>query len=331
MLATLRNLFLPQHVAATMKTMDPLATTIMDRFFKDRPTHHSPLIGKADLHTIAKTIPVVRRDGTPISLDTEEMSMEFVAPLPVKPKVNVSASELNDLKALLGNTMALEAWRRNKVDQIRRAIRDTTEGICSVVLTTGKISWPVQLEGGRTENYEIDYGPILNHVVDAPLTADTPLSEVYDLLTGMEQKIRMAGVGGSVTFLAGKNVAKVFIDMANGVRTTVESKPISIKLDKGKVTIAGYEIEFMSETYPAPISGQWVSKLDENTLLAVTSDSQGKIWYCAIDSVSANNAAVPLHIVPVTKDDDSGITLIGQSKPMPARHSKASCRCVVLF
>ena len=273
----------------------------------------------------------MRRDGTPISLDTEGMSMEFVAPLPVKPKVNISASEVNDLRAMLGNTMALEAWRRNKVDQIRRATRDTTEGICSVVLTTGKINWPVQLEGGRTENYEIDYGPILTHTISQPLTRNTELSDVYELLTGMEQAIRMAGVGGSVTFLAGKNVAKVFIDMANSVRTTVESKPISIKLDKGKVTVSGYEIEFMAETYPAPLTNQWVPKLDENTLLAVTTDSPGKVWYCAIDSISANNAAVPLHIVPVAKDDDSGITLIGQSKPMPARHSRASCRCVVVF
>ena len=37
----------------------------------------------------------------------------------------------------------------------------------------------------------------------------------------------------------------------------------------------------------------------------------GKVWYCAIDSISANNAATPLHIVPVSRMDDSGIMLIG--------------------
>lgn len=330
MLAYLRNLFAPQAVATSMKTMEPLATTVMDRYFKNRPTHPLPLIGKADLISVARTVPVVRRDGTPISLAPDTAEMEFIAPLPVKVKVPVSASEINDLRVMMGNTAALEAWRQNKVDQIRKTTRDTTEGICSVVLTTGKINWPVQLEGGRTENYEIDYGPLGTHTIASPLTKDTPLADVYMLLSDMEQTIRMAGVGGTVRFLAGRNVAKLFINMADAVRTTIKS-PISIKLEEGKVIIGGYVIEFMTETYPSPTSGQWVPKLDENTLQAVTEDSPGNVWYCAIDSISANNAAVPMHIIPIVKDDDTGITLIGQSKPMPARHSRASCRCVVLF
>lgn len=330
MLATLRNLFAPGAVAATMKTMSPLATTVMDKFFKNRPTHPLPLIGKADLVTVTRTVPVVRRDGTPISLDPDSMAMEFVAPLPVKTKINVSASELNDLRVMLGNTAALEAWRKNKVEQIRKTTRDTTEGICSVVLANGKIDWPVQLEGGRMENYSIDYGAIGVHTIESPLTKDTPLSEVYTLLSDMEQQIRMAGVGGKVTFQAGKNVAKLFIDMADAVRTTIKS-PVSIKLEEGKVVIGGYSVEFMTETYPDPVSGEWVPKLNENTLMAVTADAPGNVWYCAVDSVSANNAAVPMHIIPVAKDDDTGIALIGQSKPMPARQSRASCRCSVLF
>ena len=56
----------------------------------------------------------------------------------------------------------------------------------------------------------------------------------------------------------------------------------------------------------------------------------GKVWYCAIDSISANNAATPLHIVPVPRLDDSGIMLIGQAKPLPARPSRASCKAVVV-
>lgn len=330
MLATLRNLFAPGAVAATMKTMEPLATTVMDTFFRNRPTHPLPLIGKADLVTVTRTVPVVRRDGTPISLDPDSVAMEFVAPLPVKTKINVSASEVSDLRVMLGNTAALEAWRKNKVEQIRKTTRDTTEGICSVVLATGKIDWPVQLEGGRRETYSIDYGAISAHTIESPLTKDTPLSAVYTLLSDMEQKIRMAGVGGKVTFLAGKNVVKLFIDMADAVRTTIKS-PVTIKLEEGRVIIGGYVIEFMTETYPSPVSGEWIPKLDENTLMAVTADAPGNVWYCAVDSVSANNAAVPMHIIPVAKDDDSGITLIGQSKPMPARQSRASCRCSVLF
>lgn len=56
----------------------------------------------------------------------------------------------------------------------------------------------------------------------------------------------------------------------------------------------------------------------------------GNVWYCAIDSISADNAATPLHIVPVPRLDDSGIMLIGQAKPLPARPSRACCKAVVV-
>ena len=71
-------------------------------------------------------------------------------------------------------------------------------------------------------------------------------------------------------------------------------------------------------------------KLNPKVLLAVATNQPGKVWYCAIDSISANNAATPLHIVPVARQDDSGIMLIGQAKPLPARPSRASCKAVVV-
>ena len=87
----------------------------------------------------------------------------------------------------------------------------------------------------------------------------------------------------------------------------------------------------MDETYPNPNGdAAWVDKLDKKALLAVAVDSPGSVWYCAIDSISANNAATPLHIVPVARDDDSGIMLIGQAKPLPARASRASCKAIVV-
>ena len=151
MLANLKGVFAPQAVAQSLTTLPPLDTTIMDTFFKHRPNHPSPLIGMSDLIEVVQTIPVVRRDGAPISLG--DIETQFFAPLPIKPKVPVSASELNDLRVMLGNSVSLGGWRTRKVDKIRKVVRNTTEGMCAVVLTTGKLSWPVQLPGGRTEVY----------------------------------------------------------------------------------------------------------------------------------------------------------------------------------
>ena len=135
----------------------------------------------------------------------------------------------------------------------------------------------------------------------------------------------MAGLGGKVEFICGADVAAVFIDMAENWKSTAQNAPLSIRLGNGEVSIGASTISFMDETYPSPISGEWVPKLDPKTLMAIATDVPGTIWYCAIDSISANNSAVPLHIVPIQRDDDSGITLIGQAKPMPA---KAVQECV---
>lgn len=331
MLAQLKGLFTPEAIAASLKLLPPLETTIMDALFKDRPTHPLPLIGVSDLKAVVQTVPVVRRDGTPISLKGETMDMEFVAPLPVKVQIPVTASELNDLRVIMGNQAAVSAWRTRKVDQIRQTVRNTTEGMCCVVASTGKLTWPVELEGGRREMYEIDYGPLLSYTPAAKLTAASKLPDVYRLLRDMELEVKMAGYGGSVEFWAGYDVVAALLGIVEQYTSTTESKPYHVSLEQGKVMVGGYTIRFMDETYPNPEDeGEWLPKLDAKTLLAVAKNQPGKVWYCAIDSISANNAATPLHIVPIARNDDSGVMLIGQAKPLPARPSRASCKAVVV-
>ena len=106
MLAYLKGLFSPEAIASSLKVLPTLESTVMDTLFKDRPTHPLPLIGVSELVSVVQTVPVVRRDGTPVSLKGETANMEFIAPLPVKVKIPVTASELNDLKVIFGNQAA---------------------------------------------------------------------------------------------------------------------------------------------------------------------------------------------------------------------------------
>ena len=330
MLAQLKGLFTAEAIAKALAPLPTLGTTIMDALFKQRPTHPLPVIGVQELVSVVQTVPVVRRDGTPVALQGESVNMEFIAPLPVKVKIPVTASELNDLKVLFGNQAAVTAWRARKVDQIRKAVRDTTEAMCAVVAATGKLTWPVELEGGHRETYEVDYGPLLTYTPDALLTASSKLPEVYRLLRAMELAVKQAGLGGNVTFWAGSDVVAVLLGIVESYVSTTESKPYRVSLEQGKVLVGNYPVNFMDETYPSPDTGAWVPKLDPKALLAVAANQPGSVWYCAIDSISANNAATPLHIVPVVRDDDSGVMLIGQAKPLPARPSKASCKALVV-
>lgn len=329
MLANIQNLFSQKAVAQSLKTLPPLESTIMDSYFKNRPAHPLPMLGISDLKAVVQTVPVVRREGAAVPLQEERIESHYFAPNPIKVQIPVTASELNDLRVIFGNQAAAEAWKSRKVEQIRQTIHNTTEGMCAGVLTTGKLEWPVALPGGNSGTYEMDYGPVLSLTPKAKLTGASKVSDVYRLLREMQQKIRMAGLGGKVEFLCGEDVAAVFIDMAENYKSTAKDAPITMSLGNGDIKIGNFPIKFMDETYPEP-GGEWVPKLNAKTLLAVATDVPGTIWYCAIDSISANNAATPLHIIPVKRDDDSGITLIGQAKPMPARPSRSVCSAVVV-
>ena len=165
----------------------------------------------------------------------------------------------------------------------------------------------------------------------AKLTADSRLPDVYKLLRDMELEVKKGGLGGNVEFWAGSDVVAVLLGIVEQYVSTVETKPYRVSLEQGRVVVGGYTIRFMDETYPNPQDEtEWLPKLNPKVLLAVATNQPGKVWYCAIDSISANNAATPLHIVPVARQDDSGIMLIGQAKPLPARPSRASCKAVVV-
>ena len=188
-----------------------------------------------------------------------------------------------------------------------------------------------ELEGGRRETYEVDYGPLLSYTPKAKLSTASKLPEMYKLLRDMELTVKQAGLGGNVEFWAGTDVVSVLLGIVEGYTSTTESKPYRVQLEQGKINVGSYVINFMDETYPNPSDEtDWLPKLDPKTLVAVATNHPGTVWYCAIDSISANNAATPLHIVPVARDDDSGVTLIGQAKPLPARPSRASCKSVVV-
>ena len=228
MLVQLKGMFTPDAIAAALTPLPALETTIMDGLFKQRPTHPLPVIGIQELVSVVQTVPVVRRDGTPLALKGESVSVDFIAPLPVKVKIPVTASELNDLKVLFGNQAAVASWRARKVDQIRRAVRDTTEAMCAVVASTGKLTWPVELEGGHREVYEVDYGPLLSYTPENLLSASSKLPDVYRLLRGMELEVKHAGLGGNVEFWAGSDVVTTLLGIVESYVSTTENKPYRV-------------------------------------------------------------------------------------------------------
>ena len=126
----------------------------------------------------------------------------------------------------------MAAWRTRKVEQIRRAVRDTTEAMCSVVATTGKLTWPVELEGGRRETYEVDYGELLSYSPATKLTAASRLPDMYKLLRGMELAVKQAGMGGNIEFWAGSDVVSVLLGIVEGYTATTKASLIGFNLNR---------------------------------------------------------------------------------------------------
>jgi hypothetical protein len=171
---------------------------------------------------------------------------------------------------------------------------------------------------------------VLTHTPPALITNASKLSDLYNLLLAMSEKIQESGLGGKIEFYAGSDVFSALLDIVNASTTTTEKHPYRLELEADTIKVGTFAVHAMHEKYPSPLSNQWVPKLDPKTLLAVAVQQPGTIYYCAIDSISANNAAVPLHGVPVVKDDDTGITLIFNTKPLPVRPSRATCKAVVV-
>lgn len=332
MLVNLKGIFTLQHVAMALKALPELATTVMDLVFPERPTHPSPLIGKSELTAVTGTMPVVRRNGAPVAMASEGLQIDYLAPQPLKPSVDVSAAELNDLRAMMGDQVSLEAWRNSKVDALRRLVRNTTEAMAATVLTTGKLAWPCKLDGGGYDTYEIDYGPILSFVPGKKWNADPApgIDEVFEHLASMEQAVQEAGVGSTVKFLAGKTAFAALLKLVKGWTSTAAGQPISVTLEKGTIDIGGYEVKRLGERYQDPQNGAWTAKVPDGAVIGYATDAPGKVFYLSLDSISANLRAVPFHVFPAELKDDSGIRLIGQSKPLPARSSKTLIKATVI-
>lgn len=320
LVAQIKGLFSPQAVAVAMEQLPPLETTVVNTLFPDSVEHPFVHIGIGELENVVGTQAVVRRDGQPIPFQGKGDDVNIFAPRPIKPSIDITASEINDLKAIWGNKITMQQFVNRQVDKLRRLVRNTTEAMASVVATTGKLSWPSRLEGGGFENYELDFGGVQR--LDPPakwsIGSPPPLSAVYKWLSGLKRAVtKVGGGGGKFKFLAGEDAFGILLAFAENWKSTAQGGPVSLTLAEGKIIIGGFEITEVSEEYQSPLNGQWVPKIPSKSLLGYASQRPGKVFYLAIDSISNNGAPTPFYVVVEQKPGDAAVSLIAQAKPLP--------------
>jgi hypothetical protein len=306
----------------TFTTLPPLETTVMDTVFKNRLQHPMSIIGVKDIIEITQTTPVVGRSAPAVPMNDGSGSYSFIEPLALNPSDFVSASELNDLRTW--GVENREAWLRSKQEKLRRIVRRSTEGIAASALS-GAISWPLKMESGSWDTYEVSFGSVLTYTPTTKWDADAAaIKDVYETLMGMRKKLRAKGYGGKIEIWAGESVYLALISIVDSVKSTAKQNIRIEKVEDG-VNVGGYLVKPMDETYQNPQTGSAVNKVADTKMVMIAVDAGHSLYYCALDDLDAKLQALPFFLKPIVKQNPSGIDVLGMSKPLPVVNPNGLC------
>lgn len=321
----LEALFTVEAIIRYLKALPILKTPVMDSIFIDRPQLAMPLVGDDVVRAVVNTLPVVRRGAPSIPATKKTGATAFYEPLPIRPNAEVTGQDLNNLK-ILGQT-SKEAWASERTDYLRRAVRKTTEAMCAVSLS-GTLSWPVQIEGGGFDLWEIEYGTPLSITPDVLWGANgAKLKDVFATLQAMEEAIQDKGYGGTVEIWAGKTAYNTLFALAEASTTTAK---IRVELSDQGINIGGYLVKRRTEKNRNPQSGTMVSVVADKYVKMIALDANHRMPYCALDDLDANLQPLPFFVKPIDLKDPSGYKLVGESKPFPLPNVEGICDAQVI-
>ena len=319
--------FSPKMVAQRLKQLPPLKTTIVDSFFTRKVNHPFDKVGRSDLTSILSTLPLISRGAPSIAVKRGSLSLDDYEPFEVAPHDFFTAADMNRLKSL--DNIGIQARLSTVDDNLRRICRGTTEAIAAKSLT-GTIAWPVAVEGGGFDTYEVDFGSTLSY---APAQlwdhADAKVRNIFKDLQAMKTKVRDYGYGGDVKFWAGNDAYDQLLALTEVYGENPKAK-LRIEISEKGITIGGFLIEKMDETYTDPLTGSATNKVDPKKIMAFATDAVHSLFYCAIDDLDGNLAPLPYYSKNVKSSDPSGVKIIGRSKPFPAPVVKAICWATVV-
>lgn len=321
----IRGLFAKEAIIRHLKALPKLKTPVMDTIFTNRPQLGLPVVGADMIKAVIQALPLIRRGAPSIPATRETRSYEFYEPLPIRPSDFISAHELNNLKVLTATSR--DAWARTKIEMLRRAIRKTTEAMAAISLT-GTITWPVQLENGVMENWEIVFGSVLS---EAPgtLWSDSAckVTQVFDLLQAMEEKIQDNGYGGTVAIWAGKTAYSNLLSVVENFKSTAKMR---VEMSDQGVNVGGYLVQRRSERNYNPKTKAMVPTVPDDTVKMIALDANMMMPYCALDDLDANLQPMPFFAKPIASKDPSGYKLVAESKPLPIPNPEGICDAVVV-
>ncbi|WP_321495626.1 major capsid protein [uncultured Desulfobacter sp.] len=323
----LRKYFNVKAVAQRLKQLQPLKTTVVDTFFTRKVNHPFDKVGRSDLSSILATMPLINRGAASLAVKRGSLSLDDYEPFEVATHDFFTAADMNRLKHL--DEQGVQARLSTVDDNLRRICRATAEGIAAKSLT-GTVSWPVALEGGGTDTYQVSFGSPLSYTPDVLWDASgATVRKVFNHLQEMETLVEDSGYGGVVKYWAGKDAYNQLLALTEVYGENPKAK-LRVEVSADGISLGGFLIKKMAESYLDPITGTSTAKVGAKQIMAYASDAVHTLFYCALDDLDANLQPMPYYSKPVKSQDPSGVKIIGRSKPFPAPVVKAICWATVV-
>lgn len=325
MISSVRGLFTPGAMIQYLKNLPIIKTPVMDIVFANRPQHGLPVVGRDDVNPVVRAMPFSRRGAGSININPGTGQADFFEPLPINPDVFVGAYELNNLKMLGESSKA--AWAQAKTDVLRRTIRTTNEAIAAKAIS-GTLAWPVQLEGGAFDTYQVVFG---TPVAYAPATtwddANAKIAMVMGQLQDIQELLQANGYGAEIAWWAGKTTYATLLGLAEKMGSNAK---IRIDITEKGIDVGGFLITRRSEQHRNPQTGAMAPVVADGDLVAVALDGGHIMPFCALDDLDANLQPLPMFVKPIEKKNPSGVQLVGNSKPFPSPNMKAIAKATVI-
>ena len=313
----------PKIIAEIVKELPPLKTKILDEVYTNKKNHPFPQIGIQEVSEVTGTVPVVKRGAPGISVsDQTGASINYIEPQPIKVTDTVTAKDANDLKS--AGSQGYRAFLSQKIDKLRRRVKLTTEALACQSLT-GKIQYPIRLENGQEDIYEVDFGAPLSYTPDTTWDV-ADLKTIFNQLVEIEAILQEEGIAQNVTFWAGKTAFMALVGKVQNLTSNTVPKP---SVEGNTINLWGYTIEMVNQKYKLP-DGTLKSIVPDNALLAFDKGAGFTLYYLAIDNFKAGLQAVPMFISSYQTQDGSSLVIQAESNPLPVPIVKAICWATVL-
>ena len=309
-------------IAEVIKTLPPLKTKVIDEVYTRKVNHPFPHIGIKEVQDVTGAVPVVKRGAPGVPVSGGEASITYIEPQPIKVTDSVTAVDANNLKSM--GAQGYRSFMAQKLDILRRKIRATTEALAAQSLE-GKISYPIRLENGKEDVYEVDFGSPLSYT--PPKTWDSAsLKDVFNQLVEIEATLQEEGIAQNVTFWAGKSAFMELVGKVQELNTNTVPKP---EVNGNKINLFGYTIEMVNQKYRLP-DGTLKPVVPDDKIVAFDKNAGFTLFYLAVDNFKAGLQAVPMFVTSYQTQDGSSFVIQAESKPLPVPVVKAICWATVL-